>query len=230
MADENKKKGILSKEITFGKSNTVRDLPAKKGINFIHDTVRENNKRAMVAFVIFMAFLVVFTYFGVIRLIQRENEAESEYNSIQTQIDSLNNSMKDYDEVQTEYNGTVGTFMNDSELASSDRLGILDMIDEDISADIPLSEIHITGSDVEVISSNTSLDQVSSVLSVLQKDSRNGYATVTTTSAGSASDSDQVIADFKIHYGAEEDSNSDSSSSSSSASGSSSDSAASESN
>lgn len=190
-------------DISFQKKE-VQALPTKKGINFIHDTRRENDIRAVIGFVIFLICLGFFTYFGVIRLLQKANAAEANYSQYESQIEELNNSMKDYDEVQAQYNNASGTFMTETELSSKDRMEIFSMIDQDIAVKIPLSDIHITGSDVEVTTGETTLDVVSSVLSTLQTDSRNSYATVTTTSAGNSSENDQVVADFKISYGTDD--------------------------
>lgn len=203
MAEENKKKSILSKELSFGgKKESVR-VPDKKGINFIHNDRRTNNMHALIYFVIFMVVLALFTYFGIVRLLQKQNQAEAEYNSMKDQIDNLNESMKDYDDVSKEYGLSSGSFMSPDEINSADRMEILGMVDDDIGVDIPLSDIHITGSQVSVNTGATTLSTVSSVLSRLQNDNRNSYATVTTTAADGSSDNDQVVADFEITYGGE---------------------------
>lgn len=202
MAEDNKKKkSILSMEISFGgkKNETVR-IPTKKGINFIHNDRHADNVHALTGFVIFLVVLGLFTYFGIIRLIQKQNEAEAQYNSMQAQIDELKDSMKDYDDVAKKYGLSSGSFMTDDEVKSVNRMEILAMVDDDIGSDISLSDIHITGSKVSVNTSETKLSTVSSVLSRLQKDDRNSYATVTTTAADSSSDNDLVLADFEITY------------------------------
>lgn len=183
------------------KENT--SFPTKHGINFIRDNRKENNIHAIVGFVIFLICLGLFTYFGVIRLLQQENEAEAKYSQLKAQIQEMNDTMKDYDEVQSKYNDASGTFMNETELASTERGQIFSIVDQDIAVRIPPADIHITGADVEVTTGETTLDVVSGVLKILQSDSRVSYATVTTTAAGSTTDNDEVIADFKITYGEE---------------------------
>lgn len=208
-----KKKSILSMEIGRKKTNEVR-IPTKKGINFITNDKHKTNVHAMICFLIFLVCLGLFTYFGVIRLLQKANDAASAYNSIQAQIDQLNNSMSDYDQIQEQYNNEAGSFMSDDELASDDRMEILSMIDEDIRPTIAIQDIHITSSQISITSSETTLSAVSNVIRILQSDARNSYATVTTTSANNSTSSDQVIADFEITYaGTETDSSSTASSS-----------------
>lgn len=189
-------------EISFKKKEHT-SFPTKKGINFIRDNRKENNIHAIIGFVIFLICLGLFTYFGVIRLLQQENEAEAKYGELKAQIQEMNDSMKDYDDVQTKYNNTSNTFMNTDEIASADRGEIFSIVDQDIATKIPPADIHITNGDVEVTTGQTTLDVVSSVLKILQTDTRVSYATVTTTAAGSISENDQVIADFKISYGPE---------------------------
>ena len=202
MAEENKKKkSILSMEISLGgKKNETVKVPVKKGINFIHNDRHTNNVHALIYFAVFLVVLGLFTYFGIIRLIQKQNQAEAEYNSMQAQIDDLKNSMKDYDAVAKEYGLSSGSFMSADEVKSVNRMEILAMVDDDIGSSISLSDIHITGNNVSVNTSETNLSTVSSVLTKLQQDDRNSYATVTTTEADSSSDNDQVLADFEITY------------------------------
>lgn len=202
MAEDNKKKkSILSMEISFGgKKNESVKIPNKRGINFIHNDRHTNNVHAVMYFVIFLAVLGLFTYFGIFRLIQKQNEAEAAYNNMQAQIDDLKASMKDYDDVAKEYGLSSGSFMSEDEVKSVNRMEILAMVDDDIGSSIALSDIHITGSKVSVNTAATKLETVSSVLTKLQQDDRNSYATVTTTAADSSSDNDLVLADFEITY------------------------------
>lgn len=199
MTETKKKKSILSKEISFGKKNDF-SVPKKKGINFIHDNEKRNNIYTLVFFGIFVIVLGLFSYFGAFRLIEKANQAEQEYSTLEREIDQINASMSDYDEVSEEYNDTAAAIMNDDEVASSNRMAILTMINEDIESQIPVMDIKIEGAEVSITTAATNLNTVSAVLSVLQSDSRNAFATVTTTSAEGTADSDQVIADYEITY------------------------------
>ena len=196
---EEKKKSALSRDITFGKKKDRK--PTKVSMNFVKYDRSTANKKAVIIFVVFLLALSLFIKFGVVDQISRVSAAENEYNTLQSQLDAYDSAMSDYDDVKKEYDEKVGSFMSDSEIASEDRDGIFTMIDEDIAPSVAVKAVSIKNNQVSVTTDSTSLSTVSSIITILQNDSRNTYVTVTTTAASSDSSGDTVIADFEITYG-----------------------------
>lgn len=195
---EDKKKSKLSTEISFQKN--VSKWPEKKTINFISNQQEKSNKKAIILFCVFILLLVPFTYFGVIKLIDKVNTAESQYRTVEAQIEELNQQVADYDEVKAEYNETVGSFLTDDEKVCTDRMQVLTMIEEDINPSASVQSIAMNGSQISVQTGTTDLGTVSTIITKLQADSRNQYVTVTTTSDSSSSSEGAVIATFEIVY------------------------------
>jgi Tfp pilus assembly protein PilN len=201
-AKAEKKTSIFAKEISFGKKKNNTAWPTKTSINFIHDVKGENNRKAITGFVLFLGLLAIFTYFGVFRLLQRADAAQSAYRQMQSQIDELNASTADYEQVQAQYDEIVGSFLTDEEAASLNRTEMLNMIEEDIVPSIGVNSIRISGSSISVSTGQTDLSTVSNVIARLQADTRNAYVTVTTTAAADSDANDLVTADFEITYAA----------------------------
>lgn len=191
------KKSVLNKEISFQHKTKY---PTKKTINFVQDTQKATNKKAIICFIVFLLCLVPFTYYGVIGMIQKVSKAQSEYNQMQQQINTYKEQTADYSEVKAQYDDMLGTYLSEDEVICSDRMAIFNMIEEDIMPSVTVQSIAITQNQVTVQTGETTLSTVSSLLSILQSDDRNTYVTVTTASA-SSSNENSVIALFEITYG-----------------------------
>lgn len=196
------KKSFLSKELKVGKDS----YPTKQTMNFIVDKEATMNKISIVAFVIFLLILALFTKFGVIDTLSKTNDLQSKYNSYQSSVDSLTNELQDYSEVEEKYNAMVGSYLNEEEASSVNQADIVDLIDEDIVPYVEVTNYTIEGNNVIVYTGVTDLNTVSSILSRLQNDDRTDYVTISRTLADST-DTNKVTADIEITYLGAEGSN-----------------------
>ncbi len=178
-ANDMTKKNILSKEVSLKKVS----YPTKKTMNFVVDKEAENNKKSVIVFGVFLVLLALFTKFGVIDTLSKTSALESEYNTTNEQIATLNEELKNYDSVQEKYNSLVGSFLSDSEKLCLNRTDILKMVDEDVIPYVSITNITITDEKVNVYTSLTDLNTVSKVVDILQKDDRTTYVTVSSTVA-----------------------------------------------
>lgn len=188
---------ILKKEIHPVKVH----YPTKKVMNFVYDEQAKTDRHAIVIFVIFLLFLALFTKLFVIDPLNKVNQLESSYRQMADQVKQYQDSLGDYDTVKAAYDDKAGSFLTDEEKQDLNRTQILDMIQEDIAPYVGVTSIKISGAQVSVFTSDTTLDTVSGMIARLQADARNGYVTVTTTSGSDQSDNDLVQADIEITYG-----------------------------
>lgn len=193
-------KNVLSKEIKLNKDV----YPTKRSMNFIVDNEAKYNKISLVVFIIFMLGLLAFTKFGVIDTLTKTSALESNYNSYQSSIDSLNEQLSKYDEVNEKYNELVGDFLTESEANSLNRMDIIDMLDDDVLPYVDITNFSVSGNQISVYTDVTDLNTVSKVLGILQNDDRTSYVTISRTLADSSNDQ-LVTADIEITYATEDE-------------------------
>lgn len=191
MAKDNK----LNKEIKLTKDV----YPTKRSINFIKDDEAKQNKISLITFIVFILVLGLFTKFGVLDTISKTNKLESDYNSQQATINSLNEQLASYDELNEKYNEMIGDFLTEDEANSLNRMDIIALLDEDIMPYVDITNFSISGNQISVYTGVTDLNTVSQVLNILQNDSRTSYVSISRTLADS-DDSSQVTADIEITY------------------------------
>ena len=184
------KMNIGEKKVTY---------PSKTTINFIHDETRKNNRTALIVFAVFLLLLGIFVKFMVIDPLNRVAEAERAYNLMDAQLDTYRKELVNYNEVQSEYNDLVGSYLTEDELSYQDRTKILDMIAKDVSAYVNVRSISISGNTIRVATATTTMSKVSEIVQVLLNDSRNSYVTVKTTQTDSKN-TDIVEADLVIVF------------------------------
>lgn len=188
-------KSLLKKDIQVGNSS----YPTKQTMNFIVDETAKTNKISIGLFIVFLIGLALFTKFGVIDTLNKTSELQSTYNSYTSQIDSLNEQLKNYSEVEEKYNAMIGSYLNENESSSVYQSDIITLIDEDIIPYVPITNFTINGDDIMIYTGSTDMNTVSNVISRLQNDDRTDYVTLSRTLADST-DSSKVTADIQITY------------------------------
>lgn len=190
-----KSENKLNKEIKL-----VKDVyPSKRSMNFIVDNEAKYNKLSVIVFGVFIVVLLAFTKFGVIDTLTKTSALESNYNTYQSQIDTLNEQLSNYDEVSEKYNEIVGDFLTESEANSLNRMDIIDMLEKDVMSYVDITNFSVSGNQISVYTGVTDLNTVSRVLNVLQSDSRTSYVSISRTIANS-DNSELVTADIEITY------------------------------
>ena len=190
-------KDILKKEIGGKKSQSP--YPTKTSINFISNAQDRKNKIALILFPIFLVVLALFVIFCVIGPLNKVNEAESKYNAVLRQNEAYTEELKNYDEIQREYNELTGNFLNETESAYFERPEIIQMIEEDVLSSVSLSSLQITGNVIKITTGPTTMNEISNIVNTLLNDSR--VADVNANTAKASEDSSVVTASLEIVYG-----------------------------
>jgi hypothetical protein len=187
----------LNKEIHLGKA---RKDPEKTSINllYVEDRSRQN-KTAIALFAVYLVLLFFFTRFGVIGQLQRISAMESEYSTLQSQVDALKNSNAGYDAVRAEYSHYGNGYLNDDEKAQQDRMKILDVIEDKLLPSDALQDITITQNTATLTINSEKLKNVSEIVADLESDPIVSYVTVTqsTGNAQQASADPKAASDGK---------------------------------
>ena len=170
---------VLNKPI--GGSKKIK-YPDKEVINFIKDEKKKSDGKAILVFTLFMAALLVFIYFGVIRQLQKINEAEAIYNQTVSELNDLKEKNEAMADVEEEYNSRIEMYYSEDEAEYSNRKEIIDMISEDV---LPyLDDISVNVSDdntITITANQADFSTVSQVLDILEADDRVYYVNVSTS-------------------------------------------------
>lgn len=186
-------KELLSKDVSL-KKNTY---PSKKTMNFVENNESKKNRTALIAFGVFLVFLVLFTKIGVIDRISETNALMSQYQTNSKQLDALKEELKNYDAIEEQYDALVGAFLSEGERNCLNRTDLLKMVDEDILPQVSVANISINDNKMSVYTFLTDLNTISRVVDILQKDERTSYVTVSSTVSDSE-DSSKVSATIEI--------------------------------
>ncbi len=189
------KNNLLSKDIKINKDV----YPSKKTMNFISDKQSKTNKLSIVIFVVFMVLLLIFTKFFVIDTVSKTNDLISAYNANKSELNSLNEKLSDYEQVEEKYNELVGVFLNDDEKNCLNRTDIIKLLDDDVLPYVEITNFTISSNSVNVYTGVCSLNTISNVLSILQNDDRTHYVTINRTVADSE-DNSLVSAEILITF------------------------------
>ncbi len=170
---------VLNKPI--GGSKKIK-YPDKEVINFIKDEKKKSDGKAILVFTLFMAALLVFIYFGVIRQLQKINEAEATYKQTVSELNDLKEKNEAMADIEEEYNSRIEMYYSEEEAEYSNRKEIIDMISEDV---LPyLDDINVeVGSDntITITANQADFSTVSQVLDILEADDRVYYVNVSTS-------------------------------------------------
>jgi hypothetical protein len=205
-----KKKGIFSKELSFGKKGSKTKYPEKNYINLIQKEKKGNNGLAIGLFVLFIIVLAVFTRVAVVGQLEKVAIAERQYNSMLSQLNAMKEKNKEYDEVKSKYDTVTDWYMTEAEKTEVDKTNVFRMLEEDLMPYVGLSNVQVSGKTITIQTNVTNLQTVSQFLNKLQSDKRNGYVTVTTASADKTvkdAKKNDVIASIVITYGGSEGGN-----------------------
>ena len=206
-----KKPSIFSQELSFGKKNSkggkIR-YPEKTYINLVQDETEKNDRRALIGFGVFLVFLAIFVKFAVYDQLSKIAQAERAYNQVQAQINEVRNANNSYDAVKLKYDEVTDWYMTDEEKMEVDKNNVFRMLEDDIMPYVGIQSVQIAGNTIVVQTNVTNLHTVSTFLSILQNDHRNGFVTVTTANASDqTANNNAVIASVIITYGGGEGGN-----------------------
>ncbi len=156
--------------------------PDKEVINFIKHEKKSSDGKALAIFALFMAALLVFIYFGVIKQLQRIDEAEMQFRQAQDELNELKEQNEAMADIEEEYNSRVEMYYTDEELEYSNRKEIIDMLNDDVVPYLDNITVNVSAdNEISITANQADFVTVSTVLSNLQNDNRIYTAKVMTS-------------------------------------------------
>lgn len=194
---------VLNKPI--GGSKKIK-YPDKEVINFIKDEKKKSDGKALLVFTLFMAALLVFIYFGVIRQLQKINEAEAAYKQTVSELNDLKEKNEAMADIEEEYNSRIEMYYSEEEAEYSNRKEIIDMISEDVLPYLDNVTVDVSSDNqITIIANQADFSSISQVLDILEADDRVYYVNVSTSNQQSNEDSGYTVdAQYMITWNYEE--------------------------
>ncbi|MBO4425528.1 MAG: hypothetical protein J5776_00815 [Clostridiales bacterium] len=194
---------VLNKPI--GGSKKIK-YPDKEVINFIKDEKKKADGKALLVFTLFMALLLVFIYFGVIRQLQKIDEAEQAYNDAKSELAEWKEKTDELSDVEEEYNSRIEMYYTDEEVEYSNRNEIIDMISEDVLPYLDDVSVNVSSDNqISIYANQADFSTVSQVLDILKADDRVYYVNVSTSNQQSNENSGYTVdAQYVITWNYEE--------------------------
>lgn len=188
-----KPKGLADKKIGREK------FPEKTSINLI---IKEKGladpKYQIIVFAIFLVILAVFVKFMVVDLVMDSMKAQSEYQSTKDTIAELRDKNSDYEAVRAEYSHYGNGYLNDEERAERNRQSMMNLIDSDVLSKASITGIDISGNIAKVTVTGVSLNTVSAIVDILEKESTVSFVTVAT--AGTTDSTSNVTSTLTVNF------------------------------
>ena len=194
---------VLNKPI--GGSKKIK-YPDKEVINFIKDEKKKSDGKALLVFTLFMALLLVFIYFGVIRQLQKIDAAEKAYNEANSELADWQEKSEELSDVEEEYNSRIEMYYTEEEVNYSNRKEIIDLISEDVLPYLDDVSVNVSSDNqISIYANQDDFSTVSQVLDILKADDRIYYVNVTTSNQESTETSGYTVdAQYVITWNYEE--------------------------
>ena len=194
---------VLNKPI--GGTKKIK-YPDKEVINFIKDEKKKSDGKAILVFTLFMAALLVFIYFGVIRQLQKIDAAEKAYNEANSELADWQEKSEELSDVEEEYNSRIEMYYTEEEVNYSNRKEIIDLISEDVLPYLDDVSVNVSSDNqISIYANQADFSTVSQVLDILKADDRIYYVNVTTSNQESTETSGYTVdAQYVITWNYEE--------------------------
>ena len=181
------------------KKITKDRYPEKTSINLVMKEQEQGNWKAQLAiFAVFLVLLGVFVRVEVVGRLNSVMEASAQYSDMQSQIAAFQQYNEDYEQVEEAYSHYSNNYLTEEEKALQDRLQIFEMLEMYVMPHAQIQSIEISENTVTVIISKTNLNIVSSIVAMLEGDSRTSYVSVSTAQTGEDKNGKTVTANLVI--------------------------------
>lgn len=181
------------------KKITKDRYPEKTSINLVMKEQEQGNWKAQLAiFAVFLVLLGVFVRVEVVGRLNSVMEASAQYSDMQSQIAAFQQYNEDYEQVEEAYSHYSNNYLTEEEKALQDRLQIFEMLETYVMPHAQIQSIEISENTVTVIISKTNLNIVSSIVAMLEGDSRTSYVSVSTAQTGEDKNGKTVTANLVI--------------------------------
>ncbi len=147
-----------------------KSLPTKTTLNLIVPVSRQNKLSTVLPTAIIVALAIaLFTKFAVIDRLDKVNKREAEVGALQTQVDKMNDGLKDYDEVHENYYRYTTYFMTESEISVVDRVELLDILTKTAGKNVTLNAISVVNNKISFAIDAPDLKTVGDFVDALNK-------------------------------------------------------------
>ncbi|NLK01778.1 MAG: hypothetical protein GX314_01760 [Clostridiaceae bacterium] len=171
-------------------------LPSKKSMNLYQVEITDNSWQRVIPYAIVIIVIVVaFIKLGVFQRISQLNKLREQVSQAQIQLDEINKSIEDYDDVKADYIRYSDHYMLDEGGKLVDRMRIIDLIGDNVYNIGDIKSYTIDGNTVSLEVIVNTLDDVRVIGKQLEAVDWVGNITVNTaTKTISATGWDKVIA------------------------------------
>ena len=170
-------------------------LPSKKSMNLYQVEITDNSWQRVIPYAIVIIVIVVaFIKLGVFQRISQLNKLREQVSQAQIQLDEINKSIEDYDDVKADYIRYSDHYMLDEEGKLVDRMRIIDLIGDNVYNIGDIKSYTIAGNTVSLEVIVNTLDDVRVIGKQLEAVDWVGIFVNTATKTISATGWDKVIA------------------------------------
>ncbi|MDI9460738.1 MAG: hypothetical protein ACOX3P_04030 [Saccharofermentanales bacterium] len=186
------------------KKHKVSKLPSKKTMNLYQIEITDNSWQRVIPYALLIIVIVAaFAQFGVFQRISQLNKLSEQVSKAQIQLEKLNKSIEDYDDVKTEYIRYTDDYMLEEEGKLVDRMKIIGLIGDKVSNIGEVKSYAIADNTVSLEVVVDTLDDVRRIRKQLDEVDWVGNITVNTaTKSISAAGGGEVVASivFDVIY------------------------------
>lgn len=163
------------------KKQKTSKLPSKKTMNLYQVEITDNSWQRVLPYALLIIVIVVaFTRFGVFQRMSQLNKLREQVSEAQIQLQELNKTLEDYDDVKTEYVRYTDDYMLDDEGKLVDRMRIIRLMDNNVSNIGEIKRYTIVGNTVSLEVIVDTLDDVRMIRKQLEAVDWVGNITVNT--------------------------------------------------
>lgn len=165
------KKEIRFKDLKALKAGKAAQYPTKRSVNLAkRDTNNQDLKTLVIGVIIIAILCLLVVKFGISDQYARLSAAESEYAQVHTQYVDMQNSLKNYAQVEQEYHTYSRDWMTNSESTdvTVDRTEVLDLIEQSLMSYGDINSFKVNANVVSVSMSGMNLSEISTMFSNLQ--------------------------------------------------------------
>ena len=124
-------------------------LPSKRSMNLYVKVKDGNSWQVFVPLAVFLALIVLCIYrLGVVDRLNKLNELQQENSRLEAQLDTLNEQLSGYEELEQEYRRYTTGYLREEEQGLLSRAVIFAMLDECTEGIANITDISITGNQV----------------------------------------------------------------------------------
>ncbi len=180
------------KKALGGKSQKVsaRNMPVKRSINLAASGTQKPIKPgiALPAVAIIVVAAILLSKFLVVDRLLDVSRAQSEVASVQSQLDASYAKLASFGEMTDEYAHYTYSNMTAEEMARTDRVEVLDLIQRVVLPQATLSSWSVTGNILTLDISRANLQEINLMAQQLNADPLVNFCTVTTAATNDRSD------------------------------------------